>query len=54
MRPHGVSWPVANDRREENTVPIELNHDHVAIRAVDYADTIAWYQDKLDFTVDQE
>ena len=35
-------------------MPIELNHDHVAIRAVDYAGTIAWYQDKLDFTVDQE
>ena len=35
-------------------MPIELNHDHVAIRAVDYAGTIAWYQDKLDFTVEQE
>ena len=35
-------------------MPIELNHDHVAIRAVDYAGTIAWYQEKLDFTIDQE
>jgi lactoylglutathione lyase/glyoxylase I family protein len=35
-------------------MPIELGHDHVAIRAVDYASTLAWYQDKLDFTVDQE
>ena len=35
-------------------MPIELSHDHVAIRAVDYAGTIAWYRDKLDFTVDQE
>jgi catechol 2,3-dioxygenase-like lactoylglutathione lyase family enzyme len=35
-------------------MPIELSHDHVAIRAVDYAGTLAWYQDKLDFTVDQE
>jgi len=35
-------------------MPIELNHDHVAIRAVDYAGTIACYQDKLDFTVEQE
>jgi glyoxylase I family protein len=33
---------------------IELSHDHVAIRAVDYAGAIAWYQDKLDFTVDRE
>ena len=35
-------------------MPITLSHDHVAIRAVDYAATIAWYLDKLDFTVDQE
>ena len=35
-------------------MPIELSHDHVAIRAVDYAGAVAWYQDKLDFTVDQE
>ena len=35
-------------------MPITLSHDHVAIRAVDYAGTIAWYQDKLDFTLDQE
>ena len=35
-------------------MPIELSHDHVAIRAVDYAGTIAWYQDKLDFIIDQE
>ena len=35
-------------------MPIQLSHDHVAIRAVDYAGTIAWYQDKLDFTIDQE
>jgi catechol 2,3-dioxygenase-like lactoylglutathione lyase family enzyme len=35
-------------------MPIELSHDHVAIRAVDYAGAIAWYQDKLDFTVDRE
>lgn len=35
-------------------MPIELSHDHVAIRAVDYAGTLAWYQDKLDFSVDQE
>ena len=35
-------------------MPIELNHDHVAIRAVDYAGTIAWYQEKLDFSIDQE
>ena len=35
-------------------MPIELSHDHVAIRAVDYAGTVAWYQDKLDFTIDQE
>jgi len=52
--PDGVKWPAANDRRQENTMPIELSHDHVAIRAVDYPGTVAWYQDKLDFTVDQE
>ena len=33
---------------------IALSHDHVAIRAVDYAATVAWYREKLDFTVDQE
>ena len=35
-------------------MPIEVSHDHVAIRAVDYAGTIAWYREKLDFTLDQE
>ena len=35
-------------------MPIEISHDHVAIRAVDYAGTIAWYREKLDFTLDQE
>ena len=35
-------------------MPIQLSHDHVAIRAVDYAGAIAWYRDKLDFTLDQE
>ena len=35
-------------------MPIKISHDHVAIRAVDYAGTVAWYRDKLDFTVDQE
>ena len=35
-------------------MPIELSHDHVAIRAIDYAAAIAWYQQKLDFTIDQE
>src|ERR671931_2250899 len=54
LRPDGVRWPLANHRRQENTMPIELSHDHVAIRAVDYAGTVAWYRDKLDFTVDQE
>jgi catechol 2,3-dioxygenase-like lactoylglutathione lyase family enzyme len=44
----------SNRLRQEKTMPIQLSHDHVAIRAVDYAGTIAWYQDKLDFTIDQE
>jgi lactoylglutathione lyase/glyoxylase I family protein len=35
-------------------MPIALSHDYVAIRAVDYAGTIAWYREKLDFTLDQE
>src|ERR1700742_3424745 len=43
-----------NQSRYEETMRIELIHDHVAIRAVDYAGTIGWYQDKLDFTIDQE
>jgi len=54
MRPDRVKWPAASDRQKENTVPIELSHDHVAIRAVDYAGTVAWYREKLDFVVDQE
>jgi lactoylglutathione lyase/glyoxylase I family protein len=44
----------SNRHRQEKPMPIQLSHDHVAIRAVDYAGTIAWYQDKLDFTIDQE
>jgi catechol 2,3-dioxygenase-like lactoylglutathione lyase family enzyme len=44
----------SNRHRQEETMPIQLSHDHVAIRAVDYAGSIAWYQDKLDFTIDQE
>jgi hypothetical protein len=35
-------------------MPIELSHDQVAIRAVDYAGAVAWYRDKLDLSVDQE
>jgi catechol 2,3-dioxygenase-like lactoylglutathione lyase family enzyme len=35
-------------------MPIETSHDHIAIRAVDYAGTVAWYREKLDFTVDRE
>ena len=33
---------------------LEFSHDHVAIRAADYAAAVAWYQEKLDFTLDQE
>ena len=28
---------------------IALNHNHVAIRVVDYAGTLRWYMEKLDF-----
>jgi catechol 2,3-dioxygenase-like lactoylglutathione lyase family enzyme len=33
---------------------ITLSHDHIAIRVVDYAATVRWYTDKLDFHVDVE
>src|SRR6478736_1884047 len=33
---------------------ITLSHDHIAIRVVDYAGTLRWYTDKLDFHVDVE
>jgi catechol 2,3-dioxygenase-like lactoylglutathione lyase family enzyme len=31
-----------------------LKHDHIAIRVVDYAATLRWYTEKLDFHVDVE
>ena len=33
---------------------ITLRHDHIAIRVVDYAGTLRWYTEKLDFHVDVE
>ena len=33
---------------------ITLSHDHIAIRVVDYAGTLRWYTEKLDFDVDAE
>jgi catechol 2,3-dioxygenase-like lactoylglutathione lyase family enzyme len=33
---------------------ITLKHDHIAIRVVDYAGTLRWYTEKLDFHVDVE
>jgi len=33
---------------------IAFNHNHVAIRVVDYAGTLRWYTEKLDFHVDLE
>ena len=33
---------------------ITLSHDHIAIRVVDYAGTLRWYTEKLDFHVDAE
>ena len=33
---------------------IAFNHNHVAIRVVDYAGTLRWYTEKLDFHVDVE
>ena len=33
---------------------ISLSHDHIAIRVVDYAGTLRWYTEKLDFHVDVE
>lgn len=39
---------------EARRVTLEFSHDHVAIRAADYAAAVAWYQEKLDFTLDQE
>ena len=54
MGPDVVSWPAGSHRYRRTPCPIETSHDHVAIRAVDYAGTVAWYREKLDFTVDQE
>ena len=31
-----------------------FRHDHVALRVADYAATVRWYTDKLDFQVDRE
>jgi lactoylglutathione lyase/glyoxylase I family protein len=31
-----------------------LGHDHIAIRVADYAGTLRWYTEKLDFHVDAE
>jgi catechol 2,3-dioxygenase-like lactoylglutathione lyase family enzyme len=31
-----------------------FKHDHIAIRAIDYAGTLRWYTEKLDFHVDVE
>ena len=33
---------------------LNLSHDRVALRVVDYDAAIAWYTTKLDFTVDRE
>jgi glyoxylase I family protein len=33
---------------------LTLRHDHVALRVVDYAGTLRWYREKLDFHVDAE
>jgi Glyoxalase/Bleomycin resistance protein/Dioxygenase superfamily. len=35
-------------------MPLEISHDHIALRVVDYDGTVAWYREKLDFEVDQE
>src|SRR6476660_6446683 len=41
-------------RRLMGDMNITLSHDHIAIRAVDYAGTLRWYTEKLDFHVDLE
>jgi len=35
-------------------MPLEIGHDHIALRVVDYDGTVAWYREKLDFELDQE
>lgn len=35
-------------------MPLSIAHDHVGIRVVDYAGTVAWYTEKLDFHLDKE
>ena len=35
-------------------MPLEISHDHVALRVVDYDGTVAWYREKLGFELDQE
>lgn len=34
-------------------MPVALRHDHVALRVTDLDTAIAWYEDKLDFAVEQ-
>src|SRR5262245_51509570 len=41
-------------RRFMVAVNITFGHDHVAIRVVDYAGTLRWYREKLDFHVEVE
>jgi len=35
-------------------MPLDIAHDHVGIRVVDYTGTVAWYTEKLDFHLDAE
>ena len=35
-------------------MPLEIGHDHIALRVVDYERTVAWYREKVDFELDQE
>jgi len=35
-------------------MPLEIGHDHIALRVVDYEGTVAWYREKVDFELDQE
>ncbi|MCW2986702.1 MAG: hypothetical protein JWR63_4272 [Conexibacter sp.] len=45
---------LADTTTDTDRISLDLRHDHIGLRVVDYDGTVAWYTDKLDFTLDQE
>jgi catechol 2,3-dioxygenase-like lactoylglutathione lyase family enzyme len=52
--PFAIETLVARPRSAPRPDVMNLSHDHIAIRVVDYAGTLRWYTEKLDFRVDVE